>query len=104
MRLTRPAIRWQLAIDVEERPACFAGLLSDLHRLRVETGRPHWLVLDEAHHLLPTDWQPAEATVPVDLPATTLLTTHPKGLASALLATVTLDEFCARMGTPARAL
>ena len=68
-----------LAIDLEERPAYFAGLLTDLHRLRVEMGRPHWLVLDEAHHLLPTDWQPAEATVPKDLPATILVSTHPRG-------------------------
>ena len=73
-------------------------------------------MLDEAHHLLPTDWQPAEATVPKDLPATILVSAHPKGLASALLATVTtvvvvgkspqaiLDEFCGRTGTSAPVL
>jgi HAD superfamily hydrolase (TIGR01484 family) len=105
-----------LAIDVEERRGYFGALLPDLHRMRIEIGRPHWLVLDEAHHLLPTHWQPAEATVPRDLPATILVTTHPKGLARPLLATVTtvvvvgrspqamIDEFAALTGLAAPVL
>ncbi|MHB1413967.1 MAG: HAD-IIB family hydrolase [Chloroflexota bacterium] len=40
---------------LEDRPRFFTRLLSRLQGLRVERGRPHWLVADEAHHLLPVE-------------------------------------------------
>ncbi|HXG61273.1 MAG TPA: HAD-IIB family hydrolase, partial [Planctomycetota bacterium] len=42
-----------LAVPLEDRPAFFASLLGVLRPLRVRAARPHWLVLDEAHHVLP---------------------------------------------------
>ena len=41
------------SLKVEERPAFFAELLPQVGALRARTGRPHWLLIDEAHHLLP---------------------------------------------------
>ncbi len=40
-------------LAMEERPAFFRRLLSRLGDLRVASGRPHWTIVDEAHHLLP---------------------------------------------------
>ncbi|TIT18695.1 MAG: HAD-IIB family hydrolase, partial [Mesorhizobium sp.] len=42
-----------LALRVNERPDFFADLLPGLGSFRYRTARPHWLVIDEAHHLLP---------------------------------------------------
>ncbi|MES2731404.1 MAG: HAD family hydrolase, partial [Bacteroidota bacterium] len=42
-----------LAIPFQDRPAFFHKLLPAILELRSRTGRPHWLILDEAHHLLP---------------------------------------------------
>lgn len=42
-----------LALRVNERPDFFADLLPGLSSFRRRTARPHWLVIDEAHHLLP---------------------------------------------------
>ncbi|TKB29763.1 MAG: phosphoglycolate phosphatase, partial [Mesorhizobium sp.] len=41
-----------LGIKTGERPNAFAKLLPELAALRARTGRPHWLIIDEAHHLL----------------------------------------------------
>src|SRR5688572_708360 len=40
------------ALRVEERPAFFARILPPLISMRARTGRPHWLIVDEAHHVL----------------------------------------------------
>ena len=36
-------------------------------RLRIETARPHWLVIDEAHHLLPVGWAAPGSLCPANL-------------------------------------
>ncbi len=67
-----------LAVDPPDRPAFLAKLLPELAKLRTETGRPHWIVLDEAHHCLPAKWDPAPVTLPRELPAVIAVTVHPE--------------------------
>jgi HAD superfamily hydrolase (TIGR01484 family) len=78
-----------LGIALPDRPLMFAGLLPRLLELRARTGRPHWLVIDEAHHLLPASWMPAPATLPQEMQGTVLITTHPEKVARAALEAVT---------------
>jgi hydroxymethylpyrimidine pyrophosphatase-like HAD family hydrolase len=66
-----------LGIPVSDRPAYFSGLLPRIQDLRARTGRPHWLVIDEAHHLLPSSWSPPSTTLPQALESTILITVHP---------------------------
>jgi hypothetical protein len=66
-----------LGIDLLDRPAFFAQLMPSLQAMRARTGRPHWLVLDEAHHMLPPTWGPAGSTLPLRLGETILITVHP---------------------------
>lgn len=91
-----------LGIALEERPTFFASLLPALLKLRAQTGRPHWLVFDEAHHLLPADWVPAQATVPQTLHGLVLITVHPQHVARGLLEL--LDAVIAIGETPAQTL
>jgi GTPase SAR1 family protein len=44
-----------LGLGLEQRPAFFSALLTDLVEMRSRTGRPHWLIVDEAHHVLPRE-------------------------------------------------
>jgi hypothetical protein len=44
-----------LGIPLEERPLYFKHLHLRLQEMRIKTGRPHWLVVDEAHHCLPVE-------------------------------------------------
>jgi hypothetical protein len=69
-----------LGLSVEHRPAFFNELLSQLLQLRSRTGRPHWFVVDEAHHLLPKEWQPANLTMPTDTSGTLYITVHPEAV------------------------
>jgi hydroxymethylpyrimidine pyrophosphatase-like HAD family hydrolase len=77
-----------LGVKLADRPRFFAKMLPDLAAMRAHTGRPHWIVVDEAHHMLPADWDPAAVTLPREMPATILVTVHPEALARDVLVTV----------------
>ena len=66
-----------VGVPIADRPTFFIGLLSRLQELRSRTGRPHWIVMDEAHHLLPSQWQPVELTLPEKLQSVLQITVHP---------------------------
>jgi HAD superfamily hydrolase (TIGR01484 family) len=73
------------SIDPSDRPRFLAKLLPEIAKLRAETGRPHWIFVDEAHHFLPADWKPAPLTLPQEFPALVAVTVHPDALAPELL-------------------
>lgn len=77
-----------LGLPVEQRPGFFTSLLAPIRQLRTETARPHWLLIDEAHHMLPADSQTADASLP--LPASLYVTVHPDAMRPQALAGVQL--------------
>jgi hydroxymethylpyrimidine pyrophosphatase-like HAD family hydrolase len=79
-----------MSVPLRERPAVFTALLAKILETREKTGRPHWLVLDEAHHLLPTSWSPASIAIPQELGGAILITVHPEHVSLAALAFVDL--------------
>ncbi len=94
-----------LGVAVEHRPEFFMQLLPALGELRARSGRPHWLVVDEAHHMLPVNWTPAgELTVRPH--GTLYVTVHPGSVAEGVVDSIntllivgehpdkTLEEFC----------
>jgi HAD superfamily hydrolase (TIGR01484 family) len=101
-----------LDVDLADRPTFFEELLARLSELRAQTGRPHWIVLDEAHHLVPASRPSAGMTLPRELHATILVTVHPDQLAPEVLASIetvaavgdtpasTIRQFCAGLGVP----
>jgi HAD superfamily hydrolase (TIGR01484 family) len=66
-----------LGLKTEERPDYFAKLMPQLVSMRASTGRPHWLIIDEAHHLLPKARDGASLAMPKSLTGTILITVHP---------------------------
>lgn len=86
--LSRPAesvVVNLLGVKLADRPAYFEGLLPRLQELRARTGRPHWLLIDEAHHLMPESWRPTALTLPHDLSGMLLVTVHPQHVAKVLI-------------------
>jgi HAD superfamily hydrolase (TIGR01484 family) len=74
-----------IALDLEARRRFFARLLPALLDLRARTGRPHWLILDEAHHFMPRiDGEVAKA-LSRDMSGTVLVTLDPKWIPIELL-------------------
>jgi HAD superfamily hydrolase (TIGR01484 family) len=74
-----------IGVPLADRPVFFASLLPHIVQLRTRTARPHFLIVDEAHHLLPSSWVPAPATVPQALGGFVLITVHPDWVARAAL-------------------
>ena len=77
-----------LGIPLQDRPAFFAQLAPSIQAMRARTGRPHWLVLDEVHHMLPDTWGHAATVLPLKLRETILVTVHPGHVAAAILAPI----------------
>ncbi len=104
-----------IGTEVSDRPVYFNKLLGQISALRASLGRPHWIVLDETHHLSPSAQDANPTALPADLPSVIFITTHPKNLALAALNTVrtiiavgqaapqVIAEFCQTIqeGTPA---
>jgi HAD superfamily hydrolase (TIGR01484 family) len=82
------AIVNMLGVGLADRPAFFEKLLPRLQELRARSGRPHWIVIDEAHHLLPTAWRPSSTTLPQELSGLMLITVHPDHVAPAVLSLI----------------
>jgi energy-coupling factor transporter ATP-binding protein EcfA2 len=72
-------------MSIPDRPPFFLGLMSQLMQLRNRTGHPHWLILDEAHHLMPAEWLPPAGSIPDQLHNTLMITVQPNLLAASLL-------------------
>ena len=79
-----------LGIALERRPAFFHALLPQLQELRAATGRPHWIVVDEAHHLLPASLDAAALTLPRELDGILFITVHPEQMAAPALSAIDL--------------
>lgn len=74
-----------IGVKMEDRPEVFAGLFQELQQRRIRQGRPHWIVIDEAHHLLPSKWAPATAEVAGQTGGLLLATVHPEHVSPAAL-------------------
>jgi len=79
-----------LGLGLDERPAFFSRLLPGLQDLRSRTGRPHWIVIDEAHHLLPAPSSVVSVTLPRSLSGMILITVHPEQVNPAVLGSIDL--------------
>ena len=76
-------------VPISDRPPYFSQLLTDLLQLRVRYGRPHWLIIDEAHHLFPAEWEIPNALLPETLVNVLLVTVHPELLSPEMQKRVT---------------
>jgi hypothetical protein len=74
-----------LGVALEDRPGYFASLLPRLQEMRAKTGRPHWMIVDEAHHMLSPSWAQASEQIPEVLKSTIFITVHPDKLARPVL-------------------
>jgi hypothetical protein len=66
-----------LGVPLSERPMYFDLLVPRIIELKARTARPHWLVIDEAHHLLQKG--PKAASISTSLPdrGSCFITVHP---------------------------
>ncbi len=77
-----------LGIPLEERPEFFRKLLPALLDLQTGIGHPHWLILDEAHHLFPPEWDTTILQRTKDLFSTLFITAHIPHVSKQILAII----------------
>ena len=103
-----------VGVGMNDRPEMFNRVLALVQERRTRTGRPHWLVVDEAHHMLPPDRSLSGGELAVgDAGSLVLITVHPGHVSPDLLKAVntlivmgkdsaeTIHEFCEKSGRPA---
>jgi hypothetical protein len=76
-----------LGLSIDQRPVFFDEVLPRLQETRARFGRPHWLIVDEAHHLLPDTRETALAG-PRERHGNVLITVHPEHVSRATLEAV----------------
>lgn len=72
-----------LGLSVDHRPGFYNELAPRLAELRTRSGRPHWVVVDEAHHLMPTEWQAGQQVISALSSGMLLITVHPEAVSPA---------------------
>jgi hydroxymethylpyrimidine pyrophosphatase-like HAD family hydrolase len=77
-----------LGISLADRPGYFRHLFPSLHAMRTRTGRPHWIILDEAHHMIPAGGGHLDSVLPQRFGETILVTVHPEHVAPGVLSLV----------------
>jgi hydroxymethylpyrimidine pyrophosphatase-like HAD family hydrolase len=99
-----------LGLALEHRPSFFVELFPRLQEMRARTGRPHWIIIDEAHHLLPSSWEPVPLTFPHGSAGMMFITLNAEHVARVILSTVdtiiaigeapekTIHTFCDTVG------
>jgi HAD superfamily hydrolase (TIGR01484 family) len=75
-----------IGVPHADQPAFVLALLPRLCALRAQCGQPHWLVIDEAHHLFPAAHQAAQLALPDRLRNAVLISVHPGLIARRALA------------------
>lgn len=87
---TKSVIVNLLGIPLQDRPEFFTNLLPRLQELRTLHGRPHWTVVDEAHHMFPVEWKKMSRLAPENLRSILMITVHPELIAPEVYSSVDL--------------
>lgn len=74
-----------LGVPLADRPTYCSQVLPAIRKLRSTYGRPHWTVIDEVHHLMPTEWERNSELGKALLHGLVLVTVHPDQVAPSVI-------------------
>ena len=77
------------AVKPEDRPRCFLALLRRIQEARLRHGRPHLLVIDEIHRLVPAHQEFSDCEPLAQLEGVLRISTQPQLIAQAALTSIT---------------
>ncbi len=99
-------------IEKSERADFYGQLHQALMQLRTRTGRPHWIIVDEAHYAVPKDSAMAKTWGPNEIQNMIFVTAYHEGVSSSVLEnvdwiisiaedpTLVIADCCELMGVP----
>ena len=91
-----------IGLALADRPTYFEKLFAEIMHLRTRTGRPHWLIFDEAHHILPAARDQSVSVLPEQICGMLFITLEPEHVAKSILRGV--DLILAIGGEPRRTI
>lgn len=77
-----------LSVALDRRPTFFNSLLHEIIHLRIRKGHPHWLILDEANHMLPPETESSFFNIPDNFNNFWLITTQPVRINNSIMSHV----------------
>ena len=98
------------ALSLADRPVCFNKLMPRLLSLRAASGRPHWILVDEAHHQMDASRNDFDDLLPKHVWSIVFITVHPEAMSANALRSVetvialgdtapeTIAAFCRAIG------
>jgi hydroxymethylpyrimidine pyrophosphatase-like HAD family hydrolase len=92
-----------VAVPLHDRPRWYSSLLGRIHERRAKSGRPHWVVVDEAHHVLPVELDVSSPPLLLTGGATLYVTVDPSRMSGAALREVNAVLTMAQGGAAALA-
>ncbi|TKK90199.1 HAD-IIB family hydrolase [Herbidospora galbida] len=78
-----------LGVPIDDRPGYFEQLLMRIAAVWGRVGRPHWLVVDEAHHMVPEGFHLQSSATLDDAGAVLAITVHPGSVSAPVLSEFT---------------
>jgi len=90
-----------VGLPLKDRPAFFSDLLPRIQERQARIGRPHRILIDEAHHLMPKQWEPA-TELSGRMSGMIFVTVHPEDVSPHVLRSI--DVAVAMGEDPARTL
>jgi hydroxymethylpyrimidine pyrophosphatase-like HAD family hydrolase len=89
-RAQSSAVANLLGVPPHDRPVWFVRMWGRLKELRARVSRPHWLVVDEVHHMLGDTYEPAPMALPEEPGPLIAVTVNPEHVHVSLLRKVDL--------------
>jgi hydroxymethylpyrimidine pyrophosphatase-like HAD family hydrolase len=86
----RSIVATLLAVPMADRPRWFGSMSERVEELRHRTGRPHWLLVDEAHHVLPAAKDVSTTALPRPAAGLVFVTVDPSSVSPEVLSRVNL--------------
>jgi energy-coupling factor transporter ATP-binding protein EcfA2 len=77
-------------LALADRPPFFAKLLGEVLDARARLGHPHWLIIDEAHHLVPSARDDGNLLLNEAMNDAILVTVHPEAVSLKALQSVSV--------------
>jgi len=82
---TQNVVVCTLAISLDKRPGFFNTFIAGFTELKIKMGHPHWLIVDEANHLMPVETEHTFFNLPSNLNNIWLVATEPVTLNSSIM-------------------
>ena len=73
------------------RTSFIQELLARIQQLRARVGRPHWIIVNEAHHVLSRSWHPIPLDIPQQLEGMMWTSSHPSAVPRSILSGVNIS-------------